>query len=226
MGFKRAVTKRQRDIRRDKIGEEALRLFMYGGIDSVTFNNISKNIGYNRSILYNLYETPADILLECLSKKIAVIYSKLEIVDEDVPAIYRLTGLLDLDYELKALAAVFGSAIEPDASIKYIMQFRETLRNGRKSHCALITDSEPNINCQEFECYMDSMYLLYVGTANYNPAGKRVKMVNKMIKFDMPYISFSEFWLRIYGKQFTNSNGHKYLLEIDKQVKVSYLDRE
>lgn len=219
MEFKRAITKQQRDIRREEITSEAMRLFLENGYDAVTFHKISKNIGYNRTILYSLYETPADILLEYLAKKIKVIYDKLEEESYDgVGTIYKLVGLIDLDCELKQLAAVFGGVIEPHGSMKFIMYCRRTLRVCREQHWEFVAANEPDISEEVFNKYNKGLYLLYVGTANINPANKRVEEVNKSINMKMSYISFSDFWLRMFGQKFNDPKGHEYLKKVSKQV--------
>ncbi len=219
MSFKRAITKEQRDMQRETIEAEALNLFMNEGFDAVTFNRIAKNTELSRSVLYSLYESPADILLACLKQKYRAVYQTLSSEqDSDIDVIYRLTALIDLDLSFKALGASFSTILEPNASMDAVIKYKQF--NAKTQ--ALLGEYILSTSDEELETsiasYLKALTILYVGTTNYNPMDTKVKKINKTIRLNFEPFSFSEVWLRIFGARFTNQRGHEYLKQISKEV--------
>lgn len=219
MSFKRAITKEQRDMQREIIVSEALKLFMNEGFDSVTFHRISKKTGFSRSVLYSLYESPADILLECLNHKYRDIYQVLSSEqDSDIDVMYRLIALIDLDPGFKALGASLSTILEPHASMDTVLKYKRSNTETQALLAEYIQTNSTEVFETSISSYLKSVTILYVGTTNYNPTDTRVKKINKTIRLNFEPLSFSEVWLRIFGARFIDQKGHEYLKQISKEV--------
>lgn len=219
MNFKRAITKEQRDVRRAKISEEAVRLLNTSGFESVTFHKISSNIGYNRTILYSLYETPCDILIECLSNRCEEIYNQvIESSNDQINPIHQLVGVMDLDANLKSLIAIYGGLIEPNASIGSITKFRTVIKGCKEKYCELVLTYYPELTEDDIHKYHDALYILYTGLVNLNTTDPKLVKVNKSIKMDLHNHSFAKVWLRVFAARFESESGQAYLNQVDKVV--------
>ncbi|WOO86551.1 TetR/AcrR family transcriptional regulator [Mollicutes bacterium LVI A0039] len=178
MDFKRATTYEKKEQRKCKIIEVTVELYLEEGFGAINFARIAERVDFNRTVIYNYYNNPADILLDYVGRKLDEINSVLLTNTEvDINPLYRVVGLLDLEHDFKQVASIFSSVLEPAASADHLIKFRKKLKRFSEILGMITIEDDPSFTIEEYKKYYGAFMIMFVGVTSLYAYDKRIRSV-------------------------------------------------
>lgn len=182
MSTKTTKSRQIKENRRKHIIDTTFKLYISEGYNALTIARIAEEADLYRNAVYKLYKTPADILLDYIGCWLDLQTKQLLVKEEhDISPIYKIVGIIDLDHELKKLAAIYASVLEPAASYEHLVRFRKKMKRFSEILGIIAIEYDPLLTPAAYQDYYQSFLILFIGTVSlYTYDMKIIKACEKL----------------------------------------------
>lgn len=167
MGFIRARSDAQREVRYAEIRAAAVRLYSKMGYEEITLAAIAKEANFTRSNLYKYYSTKDEIFLEILMTDIIAWREDLQLrLQDNVCSIGEFATHFAESYRahtrLLASLTILFVFIEKNASVENLTEFKSGMKDEMANLVGLTCVALPSMSVQLAEEFI----IMQISTAN------------------------------------------------------------
>lgn len=210
MEFKRASSSEQKELRRNAIIDSGVSIFLEDGYSAVNFGRVAQSLSINRTVIYNYFSNPADILLGYLSNKLSDLTQYLVTRENyEVSPLLIMVQLVNNDNEFQEVVAIVSTILEPESSSEHCMRFRKKLKQFKDILRMVSIEYDPLTTNDEFDEQFDAFIVMFIGIAAIKIKSKEV--IDICIETGAPVfnVDLFEMCYRYYQGTRHIENGHK-----------------